>query len=161
MFWLKLLEKHVCAMIIKLRCEWLLVLFRFTKAFTTLSPWHTSICCKYLCDYLTKRTVAYFICIPVLTIKKTSKESPTMFESCKNASFIFSQCITRHLHDRFINENRKNRKQIIHGCIEDDDLVGSVNGKASEWTEYTKSVYKQLCLNTIRSTPFTVISIVD
>lgn len=58
--------------------------------------------------------------------KKTSKESPTMFESCKNASFIFSQCITRHLHDRFINENRKKRKQIIHGCIEDDDLVGSV-----------------------------------
>lgn len=33
--------------------------------------------------------------------------------------------------------------------------------KASEWTEYTKSVDKQLCLNTIQLTPFTVISIVD
>lgn len=55
-----------------------------------------------------------------LNYKKTSKESPTIIESCKNTS------VTRHLHDRFINENRKKRKQIIHDCIEDDDLVESV-----------------------------------
>lgn len=61
-----------------------------------------------------------------------------MIESCKNTSFIFSQCITRHLHDRFINENRRKRKQIIHDCIEDDDQWGRL--KASEWTEYTRRV---------------------